>query len=133
MKATTNEGRQIDGKPDAFDALRERVAGPVLLPDDGGYEDSRAVWNAMIDCKPTVVARRLAVWCVRIAGEDDLPLCLQGDRLHIAGLKSSIRTRKGLETPAVEFSYRSALKTFRRTGKGAPPVPNHPLRRGVSS
>jgi len=87
MKATTNEGRQLDLKPDAFDALRARVTGPALPPGEGGYEGSRTVWNAMIDRKPVV--RCLVVSCVRFAGGHDLPVCIQGEGLDPAGLAAA--------------------------------------------
>ncbi|HET9887522.1 MAG TPA: FAD-binding protein, partial [bacterium] len=50
-------------------ALRAIHRGPVLAPGDPGYEDSRTVWNAMIDRKPAIVARCLGTadvqTCVR--------------------------------------------------------------------
>jgi FAD/FMN-containing dehydrogenase len=33
------------------------LRGRVVLPDDDGYEDARAVWNAAIDRRPAAVAR----------------------------------------------------------------------------
>ena len=45
----------------AVEDLRTRFRGGILLPGDAGYEDSRTVWNAMIDRRPALVARCLGV------------------------------------------------------------------------
>ncbi|MGH3852750.1 MAG: FAD-binding oxidoreductase, partial [Pseudonocardiaceae bacterium] len=41
----------------AFDTLRAALTGPVLDPDDPGYDAARSVWNASIDHRPAVIAR----------------------------------------------------------------------------
>ena len=37
--------------------LRQTMGGPVLGPDDPGYDDARRLWNAAIDGHPAVIAR----------------------------------------------------------------------------
>lgn len=63
-------------------ALRARIAGEVLLPDDEGYDESRRVWNARIDRWPALVVRpRTAqdvVEAVRFARAGDLPIAVRG-------------------------------------------------------
>jgi FAD/FMN-containing dehydrogenase len=89
MEATTTYGRAIDLAPDAFDALRARVKGPLLLPGAAGYDEARSLWNAMIDRKPAAVLRCLGaadvVAGVRFAREHDLLLCMKGGGHNIAG------------------------------------------------
>jgi FAD/FMN-containing dehydrogenase len=41
---------------DRFEQLRAAMTGPVVTPDDPGYEQARRVWNAEIDRRPSVVA-----------------------------------------------------------------------------
>ena len=90
MRATTTQGHPIDLKQETFDNLKTRVRGPVLLPGDAGYEDSRTVWNGMIDRRPFAVARCLGtadvLACVQFAREHDILLCIKGGGHNIAGL-----------------------------------------------
>jgi FAD/FMN-containing dehydrogenase len=37
--------------------LRAAMDGPVLTPADAGFDDRRKVWNALIDRRPSVIAR----------------------------------------------------------------------------
>jgi FAD/FMN-containing dehydrogenase len=89
----TREGREIELKQDKLDSLRMRLRGPVFLPGDTGYEESRTVWNAMIDRKPAVVARCLGTAdvtsCVQFARDNDLLLCIRGGGHNIAGLATA--------------------------------------------
>src|SRR3990172_7181462 len=93
MRAKTREGREIDLKQDTLDGLKMRLRGPIFVPGDAGYEESRTVWNAMIDRKPAVVARCLGVAdviaCVRFARENDRLLCIKGGGHNIAGLATA--------------------------------------------
>jgi FAD/FMN-containing dehydrogenase len=69
------------------------LKGPVLVPGDAGYEDSRTVWNAMIDRTPAFVVRCIGVAdviaCVKFAREHDLLLCIKGGGHNIAGLATA--------------------------------------------
>jgi FAD/FMN-containing dehydrogenase len=74
----------------AVDALRSRLRGPLIRPGDSGYDDSRAIWNGMIDRRPALVARCLGVADVLaalgFAREYGLPLTVKGGGHNIAGL-----------------------------------------------
>lgn len=93
MRATTTQGREIDLKQDAIDGLKMRLRGSVLLPGDVGYEESRTVWNAMIDRRPVAVARCLGsadvIACVQFARDNDILLCIKGGGHNIAGLATA--------------------------------------------
>jgi FAD/FMN-containing dehydrogenase len=93
MKAKTIDGHEVDLKQDVLDGLKMRLRGPVLVPGDTGYDESRTVWNAMIDRKPALVARCLGVGdviaCVQFAREHNLLLCIKGGGHNIAGLATA--------------------------------------------
>ena len=90
MKAKLMDGGEIDLKQDLIDALRMHLLGRVLLPGDIGYEESRTVWNAMIDRKPALIVRCLGVAdviaCVQFVVNHGLLLCIKGGGHNIAGL-----------------------------------------------
>ncbi|MFK0213384.1 MULTISPECIES: FAD-binding oxidoreductase [unclassified Streptomyces] len=61
----------------AVESLREALRGEVIGPEDPGYDEARAIYNAMIDRRPAAVARcadttdvRTAVRCARESGMD---------------------------------------------------------------
>jgi FAD/FMN-containing dehydrogenase len=93
MMAKTLDGRDIELKQDALDGLKMRLRGPLFAPGDAGYEESRTVWNAMIDRRPALVARCLGVADViagvQFARANDLLLCIKGGGHNIAGLATA--------------------------------------------
>jgi FAD/FMN-containing dehydrogenase len=93
VKAKTIDGRDVDLKQEALDGLRARLSGPLVLPGDAGYDDSRTLWNAMIDRRPAAVARCRGVADViegvRFARDNDLLLCIKGGGHNIAGLAAA--------------------------------------------
>ena len=68
------------GQP-ALDNLRSALRGDVLLPRDAQYDDTRQIFNAMIDHRPALIAR--------CAGAADVVTCVDYARAH--GLDVSIR------------------------------------------
>jgi FAD/FMN-containing dehydrogenase len=70
--------------------LRAGLRGPVLVAGDTGYDETRAIWNAMIDRRPALIARCIGVSdvlaCVRFAREHSLALSMRGGGHNIAGL-----------------------------------------------
>ena len=90
MKAKTVEGSEIDLSPQDVAGLKARLRGPLLEPTDPGYEESRTLWNGMIDRRPAVVARCLGIAdvieCVRFAREHEILLSIKGGGHNIAGL-----------------------------------------------
>ncbi|WP_326669848.1 FAD-binding oxidoreductase [Streptomyces canus] len=74
----------------ALSALREDLAGDVFAPDDPGYDEARAVFNAMIDRRPAVIAQCVdeddVVRAVRFARDLDLPVAVRGGGHSVAGM-----------------------------------------------
>ncbi len=93
MLARTLEGVEIDLKQEVISDLRMRLKGEVVVPGDAGYDESRIVWNAMIDRKPALVARCRGISdviaCVQFAREHNLLLCIKGGGHNIAGLATA--------------------------------------------
>ncbi|MFG2122449.1 FAD-binding oxidoreductase [Streptomyces sp. NPDC048710] len=73
----------------ALAALREDLAGEVFAPGDVGYDDTRAVFNGMIDKRPAVIAQCAdaadVVRAVRFGRELDLPIAVRGGGHSVAG------------------------------------------------
>ena len=71
-------------------ALRQRMRGPVLTPEDEGYGAARQIWNAMIDRRPCLIARCTSSAdvqaAVSFAKEHGLALSIRGGGHNIAGL-----------------------------------------------
>lgn len=89
----TIEGREIDLKQETLDGLKMRLRGPVFAPGNVGYDESRTVWNGMINRKPSLIARCLGtadvIACVQFAREHELLLCIKGGGHNIAGLATA--------------------------------------------
>jgi FAD/FMN-containing dehydrogenase len=90
MRACTSDGREVDLPQATVDTLKLRHRGPVIAPGEAGYEESRSLWNAMIDRRPALVARCLGTTDVMagvaFAREYDLLLCIKSGGHNIAGL-----------------------------------------------
>jgi FAD/FMN-containing dehydrogenase len=77
-------------QPDQIQAFRTRLRGTVLAPGEQGYDESRAVWNAMIDRRPALIARCLGtgdiVAALDFARERGLRVSIKAGGHNIAGL-----------------------------------------------
>ena len=75
---------------DAVSALRDRLRGPLLSPDDDGYDAARTIWNAMIDRRPALIARCAGaadvIAAVSFARQHDLLISVKGGGHNVAGI-----------------------------------------------
>jgi FAD/FMN-containing dehydrogenase len=69
--------------------LRTRHRGPVIGPDDAGYDPARLTFNGMIDRRPELIVRPLdvddVVAAVTYADVADLPIAVRGGGHSVAG------------------------------------------------
>jgi FAD binding domain/Berberine and berberine like len=69
--------------------LKQGFNGEVLLPDETGYNDARAIWNGMIDRKPSVIARckstKDIVQAVNYGRTNNLLIAVKGGGHNSAG------------------------------------------------
>jgi len=76
-----------------FDTLRQQVRGDVITKDDAGYDEARAVRNAMIDKHPAVVVRPVnagdVIAAVNFAREGHLALAIRGGGHSVPGFGTS--------------------------------------------
>lgn len=90
-----HSSNSIDTKPDpqaiarATEGLRAILDGIALLPGDDGYDNARAVWNAMIDRRPALIVQPLdaadVIGAVRFARDQGLPVAIKGGGHNVAG------------------------------------------------
>ena len=89
--ATTSAGTAVLD-PTAVDELRETVRGPVLSPQNTGYEEARQLYNGMIDKRPAVIARCTdvadVISAVNYGRENDLLVAIRGGGHNGPGLGS---------------------------------------------
>ncbi len=90
IAAVGRDGTALELDAGAAQGLRAALRGPVLLASDPGYDETRAIWNAMIDRRPALIVRCLGasdvIACVRFAREHGLALSVRGGGHNIAGL-----------------------------------------------
>jgi FAD/FMN-containing dehydrogenase len=74
------------------DALAESLRGTLTAPDDADYDARRAVYNAMIDKRPALIARCTdaadVIAAIAHARDSGLPLAVRGGGHNGAGLGS---------------------------------------------
>jgi FAD/FMN-containing dehydrogenase len=74
---------------DVVDQFKATLRGPVLEPGDPGYDSARAIWNAMIDKRPALIARCAGtadvMASVAFARSQKLALAVRAGGHNIAG------------------------------------------------
>lgn len=90
MSAVGVPDRGLELSDDQRRALAGRLRGALLGPADPGYDESRSVWNAMIDRRPAAVVRCAGVAdivaALAFARSEGLLVAIKGGGHNIAGL-----------------------------------------------
>ena len=90
IKLARMDGGTVDLAPEALQSFKAGFKGQVLTADDPQYEETRKIWNAMIDRRPGLVARCTGtvdvVQAVRFARQHGLLSSVRGGGHNIAGL-----------------------------------------------
>jgi FAD/FMN-containing dehydrogenase len=72
-----------------IDALKSQIKGRVLTEEDPEYDQTRAIWNAMIDRRPAIIVQALVkedvIRAVDLAREKSILLSVRGGGHNIAG------------------------------------------------
>lgn len=84
------DGATVELTPEALQPFKAAFKGAVLSPQDAAYEETRKIWNAMIDRRPGLIARCSGtadvVQAVRFAREHGLLHSVRSGGHNIAGL-----------------------------------------------
>lgn len=103
-----------------IDAFGRALRGPLIRPDDAGYDQARAVWNGMIDRWPALIAKCMCtqdvVGAVRFASRQRLPVAIRGGGHSVAG--TSVRD----DAMTIDLSAMKAVEVDpdRRTARVSP-------------
>ena len=89
LKVRTRSGGDTQLSEASVSLLKESFQGPMVLSTSPNYDETRAVWNAMIDRRPSLIlqcadAADVAL-AVRFARQYDLLLSVRGGGHNIAG------------------------------------------------
>ena len=90
IELKTLDGGMAELSAEAIAAFRAGFRGQVIAAGDPGYDEHRAIWNAMIDRKPGLIVRCTGtadvVAAVKLAGAHKLLSSVKGGGHNIAGL-----------------------------------------------
>lgn len=87
--------KTLDGKDTALaseiiDGFSSQLTGTIIRATDPGYNEARAIWNAMIDRRPALIVKCMGtadvVSSVKFARKHNLLISVRGGGHNIAGL-----------------------------------------------
>ena len=89
IQAVTGDGAAVSLEPALLHDLKGSLRGPLILPGNAAYDDTRKVWNAMIDKHPALIVQcegaTDVVNAVNFAREHDLLVAVRGGGHSISG------------------------------------------------
>lgn len=89
VSIATRDGGTTELSGDSLQELASGLGGSLITRSSANYEDVRAVWNAMIETRPALIARCASAAdvqrCVRFAAANGLLFSIRGAGHNIAG------------------------------------------------
>ncbi len=89
LRVRTRTDETVTLKEHDVEELKENLRGELVTPRDKGYDEVRAIWNAMIDKRPGLIVRCSGVAdvieAVNFAREYDVLVAVRGGGHNIAG------------------------------------------------
>ena len=89
VSVVTRTGGKVTLDPEVLGAFRAGLRGRLVTKEDAGYDETRALWNAMIDSRPALIARCAGaadvIHCLKLAREKNLRFSVRGAGHNIAG------------------------------------------------
>ncbi len=89
LQVITNTGANTLLAEATVEAFRASLRGPLLQPDDAGYDDARMVWNGMIDRRPAFIVRCAGIadviQAVHFVRDNHLLVSVRGGGHNITG------------------------------------------------
>lgn len=89
VSIATRDGGTTELSGDSLQELASGLGGSLVTRSSANYEDVRAVWNAMIETRPALIARCASAAdvqrCVRFAAANGLLFSIRGAGHNIAG------------------------------------------------
>jgi len=89
LQVTTLTGQETMLPAAAVDALKQSLRGPLIVPDDARYEETRKVWNGNIDRRPGLIVCCVGVSdvinAVHFARDNNLLVSVRGGGHNVAG------------------------------------------------
>jgi FAD/FMN-containing dehydrogenase len=77
------------GLKEKIEELKGNLNGKIVLPDDPSYDNTRKIWNAMINKRPSVIVKCKDAddipAAIRFARENELEISIRGAGHNIAG------------------------------------------------
>jgi FAD/FMN-containing dehydrogenase len=89
LRVTTLRGTDMVLDEATVQGFAASLRGPLLRPDDAGYDAARTVWNVMIDKRPALIVRWAGVadviTCIHFARTNNLLVSVRGGGHNIPG------------------------------------------------
>jgi FAD/FMN-containing dehydrogenase len=90
IRLRATDGGTVQLSPEILQTFKAGFRGPVIGPEDAEYEETRKIWNGMIDRHPGLIVRCTGttdvVAAVRFAQQHQFLISVRGGGHNIAGL-----------------------------------------------